>query len=222
MNLCLNARDAMPKGGRLAVETGGAVLEEEYVRRHPYMRRGRYALLTISDTGVGMEEKIRERVFEPFFTTKGPDKGTGLGLAIKLYFPAIEAPPDAAPATRRETETILVAEDEEAIRSLVERTLAELGYSVLVARDGEEAVEIFRRREGIVLAVMDVVMPRKGGKEAFEDMYKANPGLKVVFMSGYAANAIHDSFLLAGTPFLQKPFGPTVPARKVREVLDKE
>ncbi len=253
MNLCLNARDAMPEGGRLTVETGDVDLEEEYVRRNPYMKPGRYALLTVSDTGVGMDEKTRERVFEPFFTTKGPDKGTGLGLAMvygivkqhggfihlysepgkgtafKVYFPAIEAQPDAVPTIRREEilrggmETILLAEDEESIRSLVERTLKELGYTVLVARNGEEAIGIFKEHKEIALAVLDVVMPRKGGKEAFEEMYKQNPRLKVIFMSGYSANAIRDSFvLIPGMPFLQKPFGPTILARKVREVLDTQ
>ena len=253
MNLCLNSRDAMPEGGRLVVETRDVVMDEEYVRQNPYMKTGRYALLTVSDTGIGMDEKTRERVFEPFFTTKEPDKGTGLGLAMvygivkqhggfihvysepgkgtafKVYFPAIEARPAAVPAIRREeivrggTETILLAEDEEAIRALAERILTGFGYTVLVARDGEEAVEMFRRKKEIVLAVLDVVMPRKGGKEAFEEMRKQNPRLKVIFMSGYSADAIHDSFvLIPGMPFLQKPFGPTILARKVREVLDGE
>jgi two-component system NtrC family sensor kinase len=251
MNLCLNARDAMPNGGRLVVETEDVNLEEEHVRQNPYARAGRYALLTVSDTGVGMDEKTCERVFDPFFTTKGPDKGTGLGLAMvyaivkqhggfihldsepgngaafKVYFPAVRSQPDTAPTIREEeslrggTETILLAEDEEAIRSLVERTLKELGYTILVARNGEEAVEIFRRNKKIALAVLDAVMPRKGGKEAFEEMRKENPGLKVIFMSGYAADGIHDSFvMIAGMPFLQKPFGPTILARKIREVLD--
>jgi len=241
----------MPEGGRLVVETEDVVLEEKYVRRNPYMRTGRYALLTVSDTGGGMDEKTRERVFEPFFTTKGPDKGTGLGLAMvygivkqhggfihlysepgkgssfKVYFPAVEVPPDVVPEKPREeavrggTETILLAEDEESIRALAERILTGFGYTVLVARNGEEAIEKFRRNKEIDLAVLDVVMPRKGGKEAFEEMHKQNPRLKVIFMSGYSANAIHDSFvLIAGTPFLQKPFGPTILARKVREVLD--
>ena len=253
MNLCLNARDAMQEGGRLVVETGDVVLEEEYVRQNPYMRTGRYALLTVSDTGIGMDEKTRERVFDPFFTTKGPDKGTGLGLAMvygivkqhggfihlysepgegtafKVYFPAIEAQPDAVPTIRVEeilrggVETILFAEDEEAIRALLERTLKELGYTVLVARNGEEAIEMFRQNKEIALAVLDVVMPRKGGKEAFEEMRKQNPNLKAIFMSGYSSNVIHDSFvLIAGMPFLQKPFGPTVLARKIREVLDTQ
>ena len=174
MNLCLNARDAMPEGGRLVVEIEGVLLEEEYVRRNPYMKKGRYALLTVSDTGVGMDEMTRERAFEPFFTTKGPDKGTGLGLSMvygivkqhggfihlysepgkgtsfKVYFPAIEAQADAVPEKLPEeivhggTETILLAEDEEAIRTLAERILTEFGYTVLVARNGEEAIETVR------------------------------------------------------------------------------
>jgi PAS domain S-box-containing protein len=251
MNLCLNARDAMPEGGRLVVETGDVYLKEEDVLQHPYMRTGRYALLTVSDTGIGMDEKTSQRAFEPFFTTKGPDKGTGLGLAMvygivkqhdgfihlyseprkgsafKVYFPAIEAQPDAVPEKRREeivrggTETILLAEDEEAIRTLAERILTGYGYTVLVARNGEEAIEKFRQNKEIDLAVLDVVMPRKGGKEAFDEMHHQNPLLKVIFMSGYSADAIHDSFVLtAGMPFLQKPFGPTILARKVREILD--
>jgi PAS domain S-box-containing protein len=253
MNLCLNSRDAMPEGGRLVVETGDVSLEEEYVRQNPYMKTGRYALLTVSDTGIGMDEKTRARAFEPFFTTKGPNRGTGLGLsmvygivkqhggfihlysepgkgtAFKVYFPAIEAQPDAVPERRREEsvrggmETILLAEDEEGIRSFIERALKEFGYTVLVARNGEEAIEIFRQHKEIVLAVLDVVMPRKGGREAFEEMHKQNPRLKVIFMSGYNADAVHDSFvLIPGTPFLQKPFGPTILARKVREVLDTQ
>jgi CheY-like chemotaxis protein len=251
MNLCLNARDAMPEGGRLVVETGDVYLKEEDVLQNPYMRTGRYALLTVSDTGIGMDEKTSQRAFEPFFTTKGPDKGTGLGLAMvygivkqhggfihlysepgkgtafKVYFPAIEAQPDAVPAIRREeivrggTESILLAEDEEAIRTLAERILTGYGYTVLVARNGEEAIEMFRQNKEIDLAVLDVIMPRKGGKEAFDEMHHQNPLLKVIFMSGYSADAIHDSFVLtAGMPFLQKPFGPTILARKVREILD--
>jgi CheY-like chemotaxis protein len=228
-------------------------LGEEYVRRNPYMRTGRYALLTVSDTGVGMDEKTRERVFEPFFTTKGQDKGTGLGLAMvygtikqhggfihlysepgkgtafKVYLPAVEARPDAVPTIRREEtvrggmETILLAEDEEAIRLFGERTLKGLGYNVLVARNGEEAIEIFSQNREIVLAVLDVVMPRKGGKEAFEEMRKQNPRLKVIFMSGYSADATHTSFVLsAGTHLLKKPFGPAILGRKIREVLDAQ
>lgn len=253
MNLCVNARDAMAEGGQLVVATKNVDLEEEYVRQHSYMRTGKYALLTVSDTGVGMDETTRERVFEPFFTTKGSDEGTGLGLAVvygivkqhggfihlysepgngtvfNVYFPAIEAQPDAVPEKSTEEivrggeETILVVEDEETIRFFIEQALKVLGYKVLVARNGEEAIEISRENKEIALAVLDVVMPRKGGREAYEDMHKQDPRLKVLFMSGYSADAIHDSFVVnADVPFLQKPFGPTILARKVREVLDRK
>lgn len=252
MNLCLNARDAMPEGGKLLIETEVAELDMDYVKIYPYMRVGRHVVLTVSDTGTGMDETTRERVFEPFFTTKEPGKGTGLGLSMvygivkqnngfihlysepgkgttfKIYFPAIEATPERKVTPREEplvggTETILLAEDEETVRVLAERTLNELGYNVLVAKDGEEACVIFEKhKEKIALAVLDIVMPRKGGKNAFEEMCRSNPKLKVIFMSGYAANAIHDAFVLvSGTPFLPKPFGPRSLGKKVREVLDR-
>lgn len=251
MNLIVNARDAMAGGGQLLVETGGVILEEEYIQEHQYMKKGRYALLVVSDTGIGMDEATRERAFEPFFTTKAPGKGTGLGLSvvygivkqqngsihlysepgkgsiIKIYFPAIEALPDVRMGVKSEPirggkETILLAEDEESIRTLAERILKDIGYTVLTACNGEEAIEVFRRhREKIDLAVLDVVMPRMGGKEIFEVMRKENPGLKAIFMSGYSMNAIHEAFVIKpDTPFLGKPFVPTVLARKVREVLD--
>ena len=231
--------------------TENVYLDEEYVRDNVYMEEGKFVLLEISDTGIGMDKQTRERVFEPFFTTKGPDKGTGLGLSMvygtvkqhngfihlyselgkgttfKVYLPAIEALPDAVAEKRREeivrggTETILVAEDEESIRSFAERTLKELGYNVLLARNGAEAIEIFRRNKEIALAVLDVVMPKKGGTEAFNEMQKENQQLKVIFISGYSADAIHESFVLTpGMSFLRKPFGPITLARKIREVLD--
>ena len=251
MNLVLNARDAMPGGGQLLIETELVHLDAEYVRYHPYMKIGSYVMLTISDTGIGMDQKTQERVFEPFFTTKGPDKGTGLGLAMvygivkqhdgfihlysepgkgttfKIYLPPVEAAPDMVVPTRLSAirggiETILLAEDDESVRMLVERTLTKLGYTVLSARNGEDAVAVFRENtERISLALLDVVMPVKGGKGAYEDMHKVKPELKVIFMSGYTANAVHESFvLIAGVPFLAKPFGPEALARKMREVLD--
>jgi len=251
MNLIVNARDAMAGGGQLLVETGGVILEEEYTQEHRYMKKGSYALLVVSDTGIGMDEATRKRVFEPFFTTKAQGKGTGLGLSvvygivkrhsgaihlysepgkgttIKVYFPAIEAPPDVKIPVKTEpirggSETILLVEDEESIRTLAEHILKDIGYIVFTARNGEEAIEVFRRhKEKISLAVLDVVMPKMGGKEAFEMMRKENPGLKAIFMSGYSMNVIHDAFVIQpDTPFLGKPFVPTVLARKVREVLD--
>jgi PAS domain S-box-containing protein len=251
MNLCLNARDAMPSGGRLLLETADVTVHAEYVDTHPYVTPGRYAQLTVSDTGTGMDKETLGKVFEPFFTTKPVGQGTGLGLSsvygivkqsggfihaysepgngssFRVYFPAVEAPPDVVPGKRREeavrggTETILLAEDEESLRALAERILTGFGYTVLVARDGEEAVEVLDRNVNVDLAVLDVVMPRKGGMEAYEEMRKKKPNLKVLFMSGYSAGAVHESFVLTpGIPFLPKPYTPSSLARKMREVLD--
>ena len=252
MNLSLNARDAMPDGGQLVIETGEALLDEEYVRQCPYMKTGRYGVLSVSDTGIGMDEGTRERIFEPFFTTKNPDNGTGLGLAVvygivkrhdgfihvysepgkgttfRAYFPAVDAPADVkAPSpqgiVRGGSETILLAEDDESVRHLTERTLRSYGYKVLVARNGDEAVGILRQHDGkIAMVVLDVVMPKMGGRQAYDRMLEASPGMKVLFLSGYTAEAIHDSFVLhPGLPFLQKPFGSSSLAGKVREVLDR-
>src|SRR3990172_6380142 len=192
MNLVLNARDAMPGGGQLLIETEQVHLDAECVRYHPYMKVGPFVVLKISDTGIGMDQKTQERVFEPFFTTKGPDKGTGLGLAMvygivkqhggfihlysepgkgttfKIYLTPVEEAPDVLEShkpseIRGGTETILLTEDDESVRMLAERTLAELGYTVLSARNGEDAVEIFsKNREKVSLALLDLVMPLKG------------------------------------------------------------
>ncbi|MGZ9136696.1 MAG: PAS domain S-box protein [Candidatus Deferrimicrobiaceae bacterium] len=252
MNLVMNARDAMPGGGQLRIETEVANLDAEFVRHHPYMSVGSYVVLMVSDTGVGMDQKTQERVFEPFFTTKAPDKGTGLGLAmvygivkqhkgfihlysepgkgttIKIYLPPVEGAPDVLESQkpseiRGGTETILLAEDDESVRMLVERSLRDLGYTLLVTRNGEEAIEIFHQNsDKISLALLDVVMPLKGGKEAYEVIHRIKPELKVIFMSGYTADSVHESFVkIAGVPFLPKPFSPSSLARKVREVLGR-
>jgi CheY-like chemotaxis protein len=241
----------MPEGGQLVIETEEAWLDEEYVKQYPYMKAGRYTVLSVSDTGIGMDEGTQERIFEPFFTTKGPDKGTGLGLAVvygivkqhngfihvysepekgttfRIYFPSVDAPPDpkivaAQGVAHGGNETILLAEDDESVRHLTEKTLSSYGYRVLAARNGEEALDIFRLHgKEIAMVVLDVAMPKKGGKQAYDEMMKISPELKVLFLSGYSADAIHTSFVLhPGIPFLQKPFGPGDLARKVREVLD--
>jgi len=250
MNLCLNARDAMPSGGRLLVETAEVAVDEAYAEAHPYVAPGRYVQLTVTDTGTGMDEETAGKVFEPFFTTKETGKGTGLGLSsvygivkqsggfihvysepgkgssFKVYFPSVDAPPDTAGKPGKEavpggTETILLADDEELLRKLAARVLEGLGYTVLVARGGEEAVSVLRENPGVSLALLDLVMPGMGGKEAYEEMRKGNPDLKVLFMSGYSANAVHESFVLTpGIPFLSKPYTPTSLGRKVRETLD--
>jgi PAS domain S-box-containing protein len=251
MNLCLNARDAMPSGGNLLVETAAVRVDEEQVRQYPYMKTGRYVVLSVTDTGIGMDEKTREKIFEPFFTTKGPEKGTGLGLAMvygivkkhdgyihvfsepgkgttfRIYLHAVEASPDERvtrvdEAVRGGNETILLAEDDEAVRKLTELALREYGYRVLTSRNGEEAIEIFRKEKEIGLVLLDVVMPKMGGREALAVMRGNDPGLKAILMSGHALDESTGLVVaVPEAPLLQKPFGPVMLARKVREVLDK-
>jgi len=251
LNLCLNSRDAMPDGGTFLVSTDAVVWHEERVEEQAVMLAGRYVLLTVADTGIGMDAATRKRAFEPYFTTKAPGKGTGLGLSmvygivkqnkgfvfldsrpgerttVRIYFPAGEAVAgkkeerNEAPV-KGGAETILLAEDDEAIRNLAERTLRSHGYEVLVARDGAEAVALCNAHPEIAMAVLDVVMPRMGGKEALDAMVRLRPGLRSLFTSGYSTDRIHESFILIpGIEFLPKPYGPAVLARRVREVLDK-
>ena len=214
------------------------------------MKTGRYVVLSVTDTGIGMDEKIREKIFEPFFTTKGPEKGTGLGLAMvygivkrhdgyihvfsepgkgttfRIHLPAVDAPPEVRStrgdeAVRGGNETILLAEDDEAVRKLAELALREYGYRVLTSQDGEDAVEIFRKEKGIAIVLLDVVMPKMGGREALAVMRGTDRGLKAILMSGHTFDESHGQVAtVPEVPFLQKPFGPIMLARKVREVLD--
>ena len=255
MNLCLNARDAMPRGGRLVIETQNVVMDEEYCRRHSYARPGPYALLSVSDTGVGMDTATMDHIFEPFFTTKEKGKGTGLGLAtvygvvkqhggflhvysepshgsvFRIYFPAGAAEVEKVSAQRRDksqavrggTETILVAEDHDGLRDTAQITLESLGYRVLLAKDGLEALEVFHaHRDAIALALLDVVMPKLGGPEAYRELSAARPNLPVLFTTGYTAEtASLEELLQKGTTVLQKPYSPRQLGRKVREILDR-
>ncbi|HPG69988.1 MAG TPA: PAS domain S-box protein [Candidatus Hydrogenedentes bacterium] len=251
MNLCLNARDVMPDGGTITIETQNVLINGEYCRTHQWAKPGRYVLLTTSDTGCGMDEKTRQRVFDPFFTTKGVGKGMGLGLAtvygvvaqhkgmvqvyseigkgtlFKIYLPLVERRAaevektvDARP--RGGAETILLAEDDEMVRDLGVRVLARAGYRVLVAKDGEEAIELFSRQGGDVdLALLDVVMPRKGGRHVHDYIRSVRPGTRVLFSSGYSENAIHTRFVLdEGMTLIQKPYEPAALLRAVRAALD--
>jgi PAS domain S-box-containing protein len=252
MNLVTNARDAMPEGGFLTITTESMEMDDEYIRTHGYGKPGRYAVITVSDTGEGMDEKTRERIFEPFFTTKEVGKGTGLGLAtvygivkqhngyincysesgkgttFRIYLPLIEAAlkvkkPVAVSAIREGTETVLLAEDDVEVRVSTREILQEFGYKVIEAVDGEDAVDKFKKdRERIQLVLLDVIMPKRNGREAYEAMKKIRSDIKVIFMSGYTVDVIQKRGMLeGGVGLILKPVSPTQLLRKMREVLDK-
>jgi CheY-like chemotaxis protein len=253
MNLAINARDAMPNGGKLIIQTGAALLDETYSRRHPAVVAGSYATLSISDAGCGMTPEVKAHLFEPFFTTKPTGMGTGLGLATSygiikqagghitaysevgkgttfvIYLPLAEkeaetqVPQPAATELPSGTEAILLVEDEATVRDLVGTVLRELGYKVQEAGNGEEALRVIEQNGGqkIDLLITDLVMPHMGGKELAAHMQAAYPDTKILFMSGYTGEfIIQQGELEPGTAFLQKPFVPSVLARKVREMLD--
>jgi PAS domain S-box-containing protein len=254
LNLATNARDAMPDGGILRIETSRTWLDEGYRATHPWVDAGEYICLTCTDTGTGMDEETRERVFEPFFTTKPPGEGTGLGMAmiyglmkqhggyvhvyseagegttVNAYFPAAAAKPDAGatpgPAAEemRGRETILLVEDEGGIRRATKRALEEQGYAVLLAADGEEALEVFRRHEPeIDLIVSDLVMPRLGGRQFYEALKEQGKDPRILFTSGYSAQDVRaGSGFLRDVPFLHKPWTLTDLFLRVREVLDEK
>jgi PAS domain S-box-containing protein len=252
MNLVVNARDAMPQGGRLTIETKSADLDGEYAKTHPRISAGRYVMLAVSDSGVGMTPEVKARIFEPFFTTKGMGKGTGLGLAtvygiveqsgghidvysepghgtsFKIFLPPVEEqrpserPANGAMAMPEGSETILVVEDEDAVRAIALHSLQSCGYNVLEASDGKQALQRCEKHPGrIDLIVTDVVMPEMPGRLFVEHLAKTRPETKVLYMSGYTDDAvIRHGILQADTAFLQKPFTPQGLAKKVREVLD--
>jgi two-component system, cell cycle sensor histidine kinase and response regulator CckA len=217
MNLCLNARDAMPEGGRLIIETQNMIIGDEYCRHHAYARPGNYVLLSVSDSGIGMDAPTLERIFEPFFTTKELGRGTGLGLAtvygivkqhggfiyvyselgkgtcFRIYLPEDhggEQTCDEAQAVQPLSgmETILVVDDHDELRESAQEMLRALGYRTIPARNGSEAVELFaRNRDAIDLILMDVVMPALSGPDAYSKMAALRPGIKVIFTTGYTA-----------------------------------
>lgn len=250
MNLVVNAKDAMPNGGTLTVQTENILLDDSTRRGQTFIRPGSYVMLSVSDTGTGMDKETQSRIFEPFFTTKEKGKGTGLGLStvygivkqsggyvmvqselghgstFHIYLPQVEgaAEKHAAPATRVAvggTETILLVEDEESVRQLVRDTLESKGYKVIEADNGESGMRSAAAHEGkIDLVITDVVMPGMGGREMAEQLVKVRPETKVLFLSGYAEDAIlSEGGIDNATAFLQKPFTLQNLSRKVREVL---
>jgi two-component system cell cycle sensor histidine kinase/response regulator CckA len=253
LSLAGNAREAMPAGGSLSLHTRPVDLTGAAALGFPDLPSGPYLRLSVRDTGGGMDEATRARLFEPFFTTRGPDKGAGLGLAMvysivkqsgghieveselgkgstfHIYLPRVEgAAPDTKPPpgllkVPGGTETVLLVEDEDRVRALARLALASSGYTVLEARDGQEALDICQREQGpIHLVVTDIVMPKMSGRELADRLAALRPGIKVLFLSGYPEDAVLRQGVTQGKgrAFLQKPFTPAVLARRVREVLD--
>lgn len=253
MNLATNARDAMPGGGLLTVSTGKAQFDDDFaVKSSGYGSAGKFAFITFSDTGCGMDEATRKRIFEPFFTTKTIGEGTGLGLSIvygiinqhggdikvysepgfgttfKVFIPLAESAVEAVSADRGEeaslrgTETILVAEDDPDVNIITKTLLEEFGYKVIITGDGAEAVEAFRaEKDNIDLVILDVIMPNKNGREAYEEIRGMSADVRVIFTSGYTEDIINSKMIFEhGLDFISKPLAASLLLKKVREVLD--
>ncbi|MCM2359914.1 MAG: ATP-binding protein [Geobacteraceae bacterium] len=250
INLVTNARDAMPQGGTIAIKTGVVTLEDEFVRLHEQEKGGDYAVITVNDNGVGMTEEVRERIFDPFFTTKEVGRGTGLGLSMvygivkqhdgiievdtepgrgtsfRIYLPLVERLTEerqvkTPPMPRGNAEMILVAEDDPAVMALLKGVLETNGYAVIEASNGEEAVRKFSaHRDSIRLALLDVIMPRKNGRQVYEEIARLRPDVKALFISGYTHDVIDWKDALAeGTRLISKPVQPAELLLKVKESL---
>jgi PAS domain S-box-containing protein len=253
LNLVVNARDAMPQGGRLSIHTENVELDDTYLQKHMAAKPGRYVMLAVTDTGTGIDKDVIPHIFEPFFTTKEKGRGTGLGLstvygivkqsqgnvwvyseqnrgtAFKVYLPRCDGAKlqketaQVAVDTVAGSETILLMEDEEAVRALAREILLMYGYTVLEAVTPEEAFLVCKQHEGkIHLLLSDVIMPHMNGPELAECLRATRPDMTVLFMSGYTGDTIFSQGAIdVGTPFLQKPFTVDSLARKVRQVLDE-
>ncbi|MGC8652563.1 MAG: PAS domain S-box protein [Candidatus Kryptoniota bacterium] len=250
MNICVNARDAMPAGGELSIETSVAHITKDYTDKHIDAKEGEYVVITISDTGLGMDKDTMHRIFEPFFTTKEKGKGTGLGLSMvygivknhggfirvysepgagttfRVYLPASEKEVTEEQSEKRlvrgGSETILVVDDEEPIRNLACDILESAGYRVLTAEDGERAIEIFRQKKDIInLVILDMIMPKMNGGETFNELKKIKQDIKAILSSGYSQNGKAREIIESGVSgFLQKPYQVDKLLEKVREVLE--
>jgi CheY-like chemotaxis protein len=247
MNLAVNARDAMPQGGRLAIETSAIFADGQFAEAHFGVSPGPYVVLTVSDTGVGMPPEVKAKIFEPFFTTKEKGKGTGLGLStvygivrqagaaislysepghgttFKIFFPAIEAPAEPAVAMRPAAlpaadATILLAEDEPKVRQYTQRILERQGYTVLTAADGKAALDLARRHDGrIHLLLADIIMPVMGGAELAREFEVVRPGIPVLCMSGYT-----DQLWPPPQHLIQKPFTAAALLTRIHDLLNRK
>lgn len=254
VNLVVNARDAMPNGGKLTIRTTNEILANSYTQHHVDLSPGEYVCLSVTDTGTGMSEEVKGRIFDPFFTTKEPGKGTGLGLAtcygivkqnnghidveselgkgttFRIYFPCVssrreqKAQQEKAGKLPKGSETILLVEDEPAVRQIVTELLEQQGYSVITAENGEDALRLLsvsKTPDTIDLMLTDIVMPRLTGTALADQVKSLYPQVKVVFMSGYADESLTKKQVLNGAnSFIQKPFTLEVLAKKIRQVLD--
>jgi two-component system cell cycle sensor histidine kinase/response regulator CckA len=255
VNLCTNARDAMPEGGTLRIECAPAWLDAGYHATHPWVIPGPYVCIAVTDSGTGMDEETQRRLFEPFFTTKPASQGTGLGMAmvyglmkrhngmvhvyseveqgttVKLYFPVVAETAQATAPRRasdphrlaRGTETILLVEDDPAIRRTTRRALESRGYTVLLAEDGEEALERYQEhKDRIALVISDLVMPKLGGRQLAEALREAGSPVRILFTSGYSPGGhTHAATLPEGIQLLQKPWSLTDLFASVRTLLDR-
>lgn len=252
INLAINAKDAMPDGGSLTITTESVYLDREFFISTEHGKPGQYTMISVTDTGIGMDEQTKERIFDPFFTTKEVGKGTGLGLStvygiikqhkgyhevssepgkgttFKIYLPLSsesvikEKESEMLLIPTGGTETVLIAEDDENVRKITTHILEEYGYKVIEAKDGDDAVRKFiKNKDKIEFLLLDVIMPKKNGKELYNEIKGIKPEIKALFISGYTADVIHKKGVLAeGINFLHKPVSPDKLLRKVREILD--
>ncbi len=252
MNLATNARDAMPEGGTILVKTETMEIDSMFIESHGFGKPGKYALISLSDNGTGMKENVLQHIFEPFFTTKEVGKGTGLGLSVvygiikqhegfinvysepgigttyKILLPLLDAevvekPEQEIEKARKGTETLLIAEDDEAVRSMIVKTLTDFGYKVIEATEGEDAMEKFRENiDDVQLLMLDMIMPKKNGTEVLKAARQLRPGIKAMLISGYPADFIDKKIVPEeGLHLVNKPIFPTALLKKIREVFDE-